>query len=461
MWVKFSKREKKVESFTYEKLLALKEDGFKLFWHSLEVARLLHQYGYRGKYVFTALCQYLPEHIGTSEAELNEYCGRISAEAVGILSQKNLKKKEYADLIRKSEVACLVKIADLMVHMKKVMLGEYGSASPLAKEIENYYSGFADWTKCKDEFDDLFHKLKLCVILDKTPNLDQMPSPEGWGEDNGYDRFEVVIKRARLVEGLSQEACDIYINGQRFIDMIKEDEMKRGWKKSICGNYIGRLPEHVLLPDYTVFTDPESDQLRDVNDGRSYTLACSHCGESECSTVRARITVDEKTVTWSEIGVKEPGEVGSFTFRRDQYEYALDYGNAAYLSAYCLANGIRVLKKNKTRMMVMLRQAILYGNKQAVGLLPENEESHDEKQEKTLYWIDDHETYFSALKATFTPDSITMTHYNSAYPEGREVDSVHYYKIASGMNMDYDCVGEEEFDEFILKKYKDKIDEGN
>jgi hypothetical protein len=460
MWVKFSNSEKKVEDFAYEKFLGLNEEGDKLFWHSLEVARLLYQYGYRGKYVFTALCQYLPEHTGTSEAELKENCGRITAEAVRVLSQKNLRKKEYADLIRKNEVACLVKVADLMVHMKKVMLGEYGSASPLAREIDKYYRGFADRTKCKDEFDDLFYKLKLCVILDKTPDLDQMPPPEGWGEDNGYDRFEIVIKRARLVAGLSQDACDIYINGQRFIDMIKEDEIKRGWEKSICGNYIGRPPEHVLLPDCTVFTDSKSDQLRDVDDGRSYTLACSHCGESECSTVRARITVDEKTVTWSEIGVKEPGEVGPFTFRRDQYESALDYGNAAYLSAYCLANGIRGLKKNRTRMMVMLRQAILYGNKQAVGLLP-NGKSHDEKREKTLYWIDDRETYFSALKATFTPDRITMTHYNNAYPEGREVDSVHYYKIASGMNMDYDCVGEEEFDEFILKTRRGKNDEGD
>jgi len=453
MWVKFSKSEENVNNFAYAKFLGLGEENSELFWQSLQVARLLHQHGYRGKYVFTAFCQYLPEHTGTTESELNDCCGRITAEAVRLLSQKTLKKQDYADTIRKNEVARLVKIADLIVRMDKVMRGEGGSCSALSKEIEQYYLGFADFTKFEDKFNDLSHKLKLCAILDKTPNLDQMPPPEGWEEENGYDRFEIVIKKAKLVEGLAQDACDIYINGQRFIDLIREDERKLGWKKSMCGNYIGRPPEHVLLPENTVFIDPPKDSLRDPEDGRSYSLACSLCGESECSTVRVRISVNDITVTWSEIGQKSAGKVGPFTFKRNQYEYALDYGNAAYLSAYCAANGIRGLKKNKTRMMTMLRQAIMYGNKQAVDLLTMNDLSiHNSEDKKITCWIDDTGTHFSALKATFTSKGIKMIHYNSAHPEGLEVDDVCYYKIATGMNFDYDCVSESEFDQIIRMK---------
>lgn len=373
MCAEFSKVERKVEQFAYMKFLNWVEDGHKVYWHSLEVARLLYRYGYRGKYVFTAFCQYLPQHVGTTTDQIKENCGRFTAEAVAILAQKTPNKRDYADQIFKNEVARVVKMADFMVSMQDIMMSETTGAASLVREIENYYQDFAVSTKFKAEYDDLFHKLKLCANLTKVSDLEKMPPPTGWERDEKYDCLEIIIKRVNLIAGISQDACDIYINGNRFIDMIKEDELIYRWKKSRRGNYVGCPPHHVLLPHNTALIDPENDPLRDEDDGRSYVLACGHCGYSECSTVRVQIDVDQEanTLNWSQIGTLEPGKLGPFIFEKGQYEHAINHGNAAYLTAYSYANGLKGLKKNRTKMLEMLRQAILFGNQQAMTLTKE------------------------------------------------------------------------------------------
>jgi len=352
------------------KFLDRGEDGHKIYWHSLEVARLLCRSGYRGKYVFTAFCQYLPQHAGTTTDQIKENCGRFTAEAVAILAQQTPNKREYADQIFKNDVARVVKMADFMVSMQEIMMSEATGAASLVKEIEKYYQGYAVSTKFRAEYNDLFYKSKLCANLTKVPDLEKMPPPKGWESDGKHDCLEIIIKRVNLIAGISQDACDIYINGNRFIDMIKEDERNYGWEKSQRGNYVGCPPHHILLPHNTALIDPENDPLRDELDGRSYILACGHCGFSECSTVRAQIDVNQgaDTLSWSRIGNQEPGKLGPFTFEKGQYEHAINHRNTAYLTAYCYANGLKGLKKNKTKMLEMLRQAILFGNQQAMAL---------------------------------------------------------------------------------------------
>lgn len=263
----FSKVEKKVKQFAYMKFLSRGDEGGRVYWHSLEVARHLYDYGYRGKYIFTAFCQYLSEYTDTTMEEIKEECGRFTAEALAILTQDNPNKYDLADQIFENDVACVVKMADLMIRMRKIMMSEYTGAASLVREIENYYQGFAALTKFKEEYNDLFHKLKLCNQLRKTPNLEQMPPPKGWEGDSQNDSLEIIIKRVRLLAGFSQDACDIYINGERFIDLIKEDEKIYGWNKSMRGNYVGCPTHHVLLPHNTALIDPENDPLRDVDDG--------------------------------------------------------------------------------------------------------------------------------------------------------------------------------------------------
>lgn len=177
-----------------------------------------------------------------------------------------------------------------------------------------------------------------------------------------YDKFEIILTKAHLVDDI-YDVCDIYINEKSYIEMIAEDEMNNGFSESFCGSYVGLFPRYILLPEGKEFIDIKSNLTMD-EDGRVHTLACALCGISECWTVRARITVTDETVTWSEIGHKE-GRLGPFTFNKEQYLKALDYGNVAYHSAFCYANGVRVIQNMKI-MKEMFMQAIYQKNPQAM-----------------------------------------------------------------------------------------------
>ena len=194
--------------------------------------------------------------------------------------------------------------------------------------------------------------------------LDQMPAPDRLDLPEGYDRFEVLIRRARLTgTGELWNVCDLFINGERFIDIMTRNERMNGIPKGIAGDYIGLLPQHILLPCVD-FIDMENG-FKHHDYRRVQTLACRLCGESECSTVPVFMTVTDDKVIWSEIG-RFPDTMGSYTFHRRQYEHTLDHGNAAYFSAYHHANGIHV-KRNRTMMLEMFAVAIQEGNQQAIN----------------------------------------------------------------------------------------------
>lgn len=203
-----------------------------------------------------------------------------------------------------------------------------------------------------------------------------MQNCKSYNNGNNYDKFEIIIKEAELEEQGINKVCDIYINGERFIDMIADDEGKSGYDDSICGAYIGQFPEQVLLPIGTEYIDIESN-LTMEEDGRVHTLACNLCGMSECWTVRARITVTDETVTWSEIGHKE-GRLGPYTFNKEQYLKALDHGNAAFFSAYCYANGIYT-NKDMRIMKERFMDAVKHKNKQAIAALTSFDENKIDK----------------------------------------------------------------------------------
>lgn len=56
--------------------------------HPVDVAHLLFQYGFRGKYVFTALCHDLLEDTDVTDQEIKDTCGRFTLEAVRLLTKK-------------------------------------------------------------------------------------------------------------------------------------------------------------------------------------------------------------------------------------------------------------------------------------------------------------------------------------------------------------------------------------
>ena len=194
--------------------------------------------------------------------------------------------------------------------------------------------------------------------------LDQMPAPDRVELPEEYDRFEVLIRRERINATREVWNCsDLFINGERFVDIMNRNMLENGHSRRSGGRYIGLQPRHVLSPCID-FIDMEHG-FKHHDERRVQTLACKDCGIAECSTVPVLITVNDKKVTWSEIG-RYPDTMGSFTFLRTQYEHALDHGNAAYFSAYHHANGIHV-KRNRTMMLELFAEAIQQGNQQAIN----------------------------------------------------------------------------------------------
>lgn len=361
---KFSKVEALVFEFAASKYAELEhEKGDSLFKHQENVAIFLYDHGYRGKYVFTALCQNLLNDTNTRSEEIRNTCGQITEKAVRLLDQYHNDPKN-TDLINKNEVASIVKIADLLITMNEMMTNASPNAALTLSSMDECFTKLTYHEHFIEDFEFRKEKLKIHILLSQAKDLDKMPKPVSLRSDSKFDHLEILIKKEKVVDG-QVYACDIYINGERFIDIIAKDERGFGYQESMCGSYIGLPPHAILLPERT-FIDLESNLYLD-DDGRVHTLACGDCGLSECWTVPVKITAEENTVTWSDFGLKT-GKVGPYTFDRAQYEHALDHGNAAYASAYCYANGIRV-QKDASMMREMFQEALLYGNKQALDFL--------------------------------------------------------------------------------------------
>ncbi len=341
------------------------EEGKKdsLFEHQEKVAVFLYDHGYRGKYIFAALCQNLLNDTNTSSGEVRKICGQITENAVKILSQyQNDYKNTY--IINKNEVASIVKFADILISMDEMISDIPSNAESILGLMEECFTKLFFNQRFTEDFELRKQKLKNHISLSRVHDLDKMPEPINLKPGNQFDYLEILIKKEKVVDG-HVNACDIYINGERFVDIIAMDERNFGYDECICGKYIGLAPNSILLPART-FLDHESNLYLD-DDGRVHTLACNDCGISECSTVPVKIIVDELAVVWSDIGLKTGG-VGPYTFNRLQYEQALNPGSAAYLSAYCHANGIRV-QKNMSMMREMFQEALNFGNKQAIDFL--------------------------------------------------------------------------------------------
>jgi (p)ppGpp synthase/HD superfamily hydrolase len=129
--------------------------------HPIEVADLLFHYGFRGKYVFTALCHDLPEDTDVTDQEILETCGRLTLEADRLLTKrrknepdKEVDMKVYLAAIRKNDVAYQVKVADRAMNLQSAILAGILFREKYLAETEKYYLDFA-----KDS--PMFAELKL------------------------------------------------------------------------------------------------------------------------------------------------------------------------------------------------------------------------------------------------------------------------------------------------------------
>ncbi len=426
--------------------------------HPIAVAAYLYDHGYRGKYTMTAFFHDLLEDTDTTEEEIFKLGGRFTRDAVKLLTKrKGTDIVAYLDKIESNEVAYAVKVADRIDNLRDACRAGLKFQKKYLKETEDYYLDFAVGSPFFKDLYEAFIQLRYDYMVNSAKKLEKMPKPTGFENPTVNDKFEIIIRKVREVDAF-YDVCDIYINGERFIDMIKRDESKQGYPKSICGWYVGLSARDVLLPYNRVFIDNKTDFLVE-DDGRVRTLACGGCGMDECATLLVRIEANDDQVIWSEIG-KNTGEVGPFTFNRQQYEKALDFGYVSYLSAYCYANGIRV-KKNMTMMRKMYILALQHDHEQAKDYIwsinslydetkKVKDKSFDASEGVIRYWICDYgDGHNSALKIEISPTQNEMTFYNSSHKNGKIVEGDYYFKIALGREFDYETVSEEKFLKFI------------
>lgn len=129
--------------------------------HPMEAADLMFHYGFRGKYVFAALCHDLLEDTDITDHEILDTCGRFTLEAVRLLTKRRKSEPEkevdmdaYLAAIRKKDLAYQVKVADRTSNLWSALCTGIPFRKKYLAETEKYYLDFA-----KDS--PLFEELKL------------------------------------------------------------------------------------------------------------------------------------------------------------------------------------------------------------------------------------------------------------------------------------------------------------
>lgn len=159
---KFNSIEKKaLELATHYHQGQKRRGGEEYINHPIEVAKLLSDYGFRGKYILTALCHDLLEDTDITDQEILDTCGRSTLEAVRLLtkkrkseSNKEVDMNAYLTAIRKNDLAYQVKVADRTMNLRSSEVADAPFRMRYLAETKNYYLDFA-----KDST--MFEELKL------------------------------------------------------------------------------------------------------------------------------------------------------------------------------------------------------------------------------------------------------------------------------------------------------------
>lgn len=171
------------------------------------------------------------------------------------------------------------------------------------------------------------------------------------------DTIEFKVVRASTIDfskpvgsgGSSQremDVIDIFVNGNRLIDMVRPVELPQAMKdqeagEKIAGAYVGHPYEgnwflkrkKIVKPYFLGMTD-FSYEINPEEDGRKWTplFTCSGCLEDGCWSLLAAIEPVEDLVLWTALkhnhrrhwDYSKVGKDGTFMFDRAQYESALD-----------------------------------------------------------------------------------------------------------------------------------------
>jgi len=142
--------------------------------HPVEVAELLYLHRMRGKYVFAAFCHDLLEDTDATEEEILETGGRLTLNAVRLLTKRRkdaphmpVDMGTYLTAIKKDDVAYQVKVADRIANLWSLREADLEFRKKYLKETEEYYLDFAKDSPLYNEMELAYETLKEETDLQK------------------------------------------------------------------------------------------------------------------------------------------------------------------------------------------------------------------------------------------------------------------------------------------------------
>jgi hypothetical protein len=135
--------------------------------------------------------------------------------------------------------------------------------------------------------------------------------------------------------GYSFEVADVFINGRRLVDLVREVEQpfaEQEGHPDLAGGYEGIDADLAFLPSQHLLGGAEPKRGVAI-------LECGTCSIDGCWPLTATITLEGETVIWSDFeqphrSSRKPPvwsyeKLGPFVFDRTQYEAALAHRPSA------------------------------------------------------------------------------------------------------------------------------------
>ena len=444
---KYSASEKKVLKFAARKYEGMERiQGTDYINHPINVAEYLFDHGYRGKYLFAAFCQDLLKYTDTTEEEIFNIVGRFTLDAVKLLTkEKEADIKEYLEKIKGSEIAYVVKVASIIDNLGDAFPTNRKFRTKYLLNTQQYYLDFAKGSPFERDFHNSYQHLK---IFQEYENLKRIVVEVG-------NAYKAVNGDCKLNILDSFHYCKDSSEPFNIVCLLcKEDiefaELKKGEKLVLT---LDAFPTSELK----IYSDEEEYNIANQNEPSFAIRSFLHSKQfmlvdgmeipdpSACFTgfvkrIYKSIKLENEEFHTYSIDIDTLGIIISLELSEDK-DLIPAPGN--FVTAICKLKGRIDMEDQDPDYLETLSSA---------HIETESKEVDENKAEQivTRYWVDGSDPgYKSALKVIATPLDIKFIHYNRNCKEGKEVEGENFYKIAIGMNFDYETATEKEFLEFI------------
>lgn len=152
---------------TLKHLGQFRKGGQAYIEHPKWVANYLFEHGFKGDYIYTALCHDLLEDTDATEEEISKLSSERTKIAVKLLTKvKPYVMKEYLAAIKKNEIAYYVKIADRICNLRDAVHADKEFQKQYIEETEMYYLEFGKDSTFYPDLYEAYVQLKKNTFLD-------------------------------------------------------------------------------------------------------------------------------------------------------------------------------------------------------------------------------------------------------------------------------------------------------